>query len=101
MDTIATHSPDSNAVELDVYAVIKQLESRAGAAEWDDVEALITRLRQAVMEIPAANRRRALLAAQRCVDKVLAGARSARHALSGRLGDLSRGKAAKKAYELR
>ncbi len=101
MDTTVTQATDGNAVGLDVYAVIGELESRAGAAEWDEVEALIARLRHAVMEIPAADRRHALLAAQRCVGKVLAGAKSARQALSGRLSDLSRGKAAKKAYELR
>ncbi|NNF41326.1 MAG: hypothetical protein HKN64_08085 [Woeseiaceae bacterium] len=96
------HASDPvSTVEREFHAVLEQLEAHAVAADWDDVEALTAKVRLLVLEIPAANRRSALLAAQRCVNRAEAAANSAREALSGRLRDLSRGKAAKKAYELR
>ena len=101
MDKATAQLADSDASEAAVFALIGQLESHAQAAEWDEVEALTVRLRTAIMGIPASRRRGVMLAAQRSIDKVTESARSAYHSLSGKLSDLSRGKAAKKAYELR
>ena len=81
--------------------MIEQMESYAEAGNWDEVEALAIRLRLAIMDVPAAHRRSVIVAAQRSVNKVVAGARSARQDVSGKLTELTRGKAAKKAYELR
>ena len=101
MDKVASPSLDSDAAESNLYSMIEQMESYAKAASWDDVEAIAIRLRHAIVDLPASSRRDALLAVQRSINKVAASATTARQRVSAKLTDLSRGKAAKKAYELR
>lgn len=101
MNGSVSESLDRHAAESKLFALIEQMESLAESADWDEVEAIAIQLRFVVMDIPPANRRMALLALQRTVNKVADGARAAHQAVSAKLTDLSRGKAAKKAYELR
>jgi len=73
----------------------------ADAGEWDDVEDIVMRLRSAVMRVPEAERLAVILEVQRSLEKVATAAGSARQDITGKISELRRGQAAKKAYELR
>jgi hypothetical protein len=77
------------------------MEALAAAGDWDEVEDVAVRLRRAVMDVPEASRRPAVLAVQRSIEKVAAGAKEARQTVTGKISELRRGQVAKKAYELR
>lgn len=84
-----------------VLQMTGQMEALADSGEWERIEEISLRVRAAVMEVPEAERRALLLAVQRSMDKVTAGAREARQTVSDKIAELKRGQAAKKAYELR
>lgn len=81
--------------------IVSQMEALAAAGEWEQVADVSERLRVAVLNIPEAERRSVLVAAQQCTDKVLAEAKQAHESVSGKISELRRGQVAKKAYELR
>ncbi len=79
----------------------EHMETLAAAGEWEQVEDIVIRLRGIVTSVPEEERRDVLLAVQRSTEHVEAQARSARQSITGRMSELRRGQAAKKAYELR
>lgn len=81
-----------------VLEMAASMEASAEHGEWDRVEEIAQRLRSAVMQVPEADRRGSLLAAQRSTEKVQALADSARHDVTGKLSDIRRGRDAAKAY---
>ena len=84
-----------------VLQMLEQMESLAGAGEWERIEEIVRRLHAALMNVPEAERRPLLLAAQRSTENVAAGAKQARQTVSDKISELRRGQVAKKAYELR
>jgi len=91
-----TVTPESIVSELS-----EQMEALAAAGDWEQVEEIAVRLRGAVLEVPEVDRRPVLLALQRSTEKVVAGARTARQTVTGKISELRLGQVAKKAYELR
>ena len=79
----------------------QRIEALAEAGEWEQIEDVLMRLRDAVTAVSPAERRAVILAVQRSTEKVAAGAKQARQTVSGKLSELRRGQVAKKAYELR
>ena len=77
-----------------------QMEVLASYGDWDQVEELAVRLRAAVMDVPENQRRNVIKAVQRHTDKVAEQARQARQDVTGKIHELRKGQAAKKAYEL-
>ena len=81
-----------------VAELAASMEECADQEDWDRVEELAHDLRNAVLEVPEANRRGALLAARRSTDKVREKARTARLDVTGKLSEIRRGRDAAKAY---
>lgn len=79
----------------------EHMEMLAAAGEWDHIEDIVIRLRGVVMNVPEAERREVMLAVRRSTEQVEAAANAARQAITGKMSELRRGQAAKKAYELR
>lgn len=77
------------------------MEALALVGEWDEIENIVVRLRSAIANIPEAERRSVVLSVQRSTEKVAIEARKARQNLTGKISELRRGQAARKAYELR
>ncbi len=98
---VASQAVISDTPESIVLEMSKRMETLAAAGDWDEVEDIAVRLRNAVLEVPEANRRPVLLAVQRTAAKVAEGARAARQTVSGKISELRLGQVAKKAYELR
>lgn len=98
---VANPASLTTTAELTVSEMCECMEAHADAGHWDEVEDIASRLRNAVMHVPEADRRPVLLAVKRSTDKVAAGAKKARQDVTGKLSALRRGQAAKKAYELR
>ncbi|MDH3615283.1 MAG: hypothetical protein OEQ90_02305 [Gammaproteobacteria bacterium] len=98
---VASHAAMRETPESRVLALSEHMEALAAAGDWDEVEDITVRLRRAVMEVPEARRRRVVLAVQRSIEKVAAGAKQARQTVTGKISELRRGQVAKKAYELR
>ncbi|MGI9233114.1 MAG: hypothetical protein ACR2RD_05735 [Woeseiaceae bacterium] len=94
----ATLTTSAATLALDVA---KQMETHADAGDWDRIEVLAERLRALVTEVPDAERRAVLVAVQRSINNIAAGATEARQTVSGKMAELRRGQVAKKAYELR
>ena len=101
MTTRPNSAAPSETAAMAVADLCDRMEALADAGEWDDVEDIAMRLRTAVMHVPEAHRRPVLLAAKRSTEKVEASAKKARETVTGKLSELRRGQAAKKAYELR
>ncbi len=93
---VLAESPAHVALEL-----LAQMEALAEAGEWEHIEDVAIRLRGAVMDIPESERGPVLVAAQGCIEKVAADARTARRNITGEMHEIRKGQAAKKAYELR
>ena len=74
------------------------LEAHAGAGDWERVEEIAVKLRAAVMQVPEHDRRDAILAAQRSMQKVQTLAQDARIDVTGKLAAIRRGKDATAAY---
>jgi hypothetical protein len=98
---VAGHEDMTDNAESTVLAMCERMEELAAAGDWDEVADIALHLRHAVLEVPEANRRPVVLAAQRSTTKVAAGAKSARQTVTGKISELRRGQVAKKAYELR
>ena len=79
----------------------EHMKALAAAGDWDEVEDTSVRLRRAVMNVPEADRRGVILAVQRSTDIVATEARKAHQTVTGKISELRRGQAAKRAYELR
>ena len=79
----------------------EHIETLAAAGEWDDVEDTVARLRSTIMRVPEAERRSVILEVQAGLERVVVAATSARESITGKISELRRGQAAKKAYELR
>jgi hypothetical protein len=79
----------------------EHMEALAVAGDWDDVENITVRIRRAVMNVPEADRRAVVLAVQRSNEKVAIEAKKIHRTVTGKISELRRGQAAKKAYELR
>lgn len=92
---VVKQSASTIAIEMSA-----QMEVLASYGDWDQVEELAVRLRAAVMDVPENERRNVIKAVQRHTDKVADLARQARQDVTGRIHELRKGQAAKKAYEL-
>ncbi|MBT8101230.1 MAG: flagellar protein FliT [Gammaproteobacteria bacterium] len=75
-----------------------RMEADAARGDWESVEAIATRLRSAVMQVPAEERRHAVLALQRSLENVRAQAMEARGEVTQKLSAIRRGKDATRAY---
>ena len=84
----------------DALVMSGHMEVLASAGEWDQVEEIAIRLRDVVMNVPADKRRNIILEVQRRTEIVADQARRARQKVTGKIHELRKGQAAKKAYEL-
>lgn len=93
----ATVEQSASTIALELSA---QMEVLASYGDWDQVEELAVRLRAVVMNVPENERRSVIKAVQRHTEKVTDQARQARQDVTGKIHELRKGQAAKKAYEL-
>lgn len=98
---VASQAIMTNSTATEALDIAKRMEAHAEAGDWDQIEVLAERLRTAVTDVPEAERRAVLIAVQRSIDNIAAGASRARQTVSGKIAELRRGQVAKKAYELR
>jgi hypothetical protein len=92
--------PTSESAAAIALQLADQMRALAGAGEWDDIEAIAAQLQRAVMLVPLAERRPVLQALKRSTDSVAEEASKARRDVTGKISELRRGQAAKKAYQL-
>ena len=76
----------------------ESIAAHAANENWDDVEECAVRLRAAVMDVPARDRKEALLAARRSIEAVESLAREARGQVAGRLSKIRLGREMSAAY---
>lgn len=98
---VASQARLAETPESVVLQLSEHMEALASAGDWDEVEDIAVRLRSAVLNVPEADRRPIVLAVKRSTEKVSAEAQKARQTVTGKISELRRGQAAKKAYELR
>lgn len=97
MDAAMRFQADPDASRL-VHEMTTAMEACAAAGEWERATEIAAGLRQAVMRVPGAQRREALLAAQRCLRQVHGLAHAAKGEVSDQLSALRRGRDATRAY---
>ena len=95
-----TYTPEPGSAAAEAWQISERMHELASDGEWDEVESLAIELRRAVMTVAEADRRALILALQRNTAALAAGARAARKDVGGKISELRRGQAAKKAYEL-
>ena len=95
-----TYSPPPGSQAAAALQISERMQELAGEGEWDEIEALAIELRRAVMAVGETDRRPLLLALQRSTTALAADAKAARENVGGKISELRRGQAAKKAYEL-
>lgn len=95
-----TYSPPPGSQAAAALQISERMQELVGAGEWDEVESLAIELRRAVMAVAETDRRPLLLALQRSTTALAADAKAAREDVGGKISELRRGQAAKKAYEL-
>ena len=86
-------SPGEAAAEMSA-----SMEAHASSGDWERVEEIAVKLRSAIMQVPERERRSAIRAAQRSVEKVQALAQESRTDVTGKLAAIRRGKDATAAY---
>ena len=74
------------------------MEAYAGSGEWSRVEEIAAKLRAAVMQVPEEQRREAITALQRSMERVRTLAQDARTDVTGKLTAIRRGRDATAAY---
>ena len=74
------------------------MEAHASSGDWERVEEIAVKLRSVIMQVPERERRAAILAARRSVEKVQALAQQDRADVTGKLAAIRRGKDATAAY---
>ncbi|MDH3350138.1 MAG: hypothetical protein OEM60_04920 [Gammaproteobacteria bacterium] len=87
------HRRDSN-----ISKMLADMEACATSGEWEKIEELAVKLEAAMLEVPEADRRELLQAAQRSMERVQTIARGARNDLARKLSSIRRGKDATRAY---
>lgn len=74
------------------------LEAFARSGDWGRVEDIAVKLRAAIMQVPEKQRREAIVAVQRSMEKVQSLAQDARIDVTGKLAAIRRGRDATAAY---
>ena len=97
----ANRQPTAESAATIALQLAEQMRALAGGGEWDDIEPNPEQLKRAVMLVPLSERRPVLQALKRSTDSVAAEVKKARKDVTGKISELRRGQAAKKAYELR
>ena len=82
----------------DTAELTASMEAYASNGDWSRVEEIAVKLRAAVMQVPEAQRRGAITALQRSMEKVQTLAQDARTDVTGKLAALRRGRDATAAY---
>lgn len=95
-----TYRPPPGSQAAAALQISERMQELAGEGEWDEIETLAIELRRAVIAVAESDRRPLLLALQRNTTALAADAKAAREDLGGKISELRRGQAAKKAYEL-
>ena len=98
---VASQKVMTDSAAITAMDIASQMEALAAAGDWEQISDIAARLRAAVLNVPEAERRSVLIAAQQCTEKVLADAKLAHQLVGGKISELRRGQVAKKAYELR
>lgn len=91
---VIEHGPDLIVEELSA-----SMEAHAASGEWERVEEIAARLKNAVMQVPEERRRHALVIAQRATAHIEMMARTAHEDVSTRLTAIRRGRNVTRAYE--
>ncbi len=90
------------AVREDPRRVVEEMtaamKSAAAGGDWERVEEIAVRLKQAVIAVPEDERRESVVEAQRGMEHVHALAQKARSEVTGKLSALKRGQHATRAY---
>ena len=81
-----------------IAEVSANMEAQAASGEWEKVEELAGKLRNAVMAVPEDQRRDALLMAHRTIEHIQDVARAARQTTAEKLSAIRRGRDATRAY---
>ena len=81
-----------------VMELTAEMESFAAGGNWERVEQIAQRIRDAVMDVPDSQRREALVEAQRGMEQVRSLALDAKNDVTGKLAALKRGAHVRKAY---
>ena len=81
-----------------VEEMTAQMEQIAGEGDWQTVEQLALRIRNALGGIPESERVAAVQRVQQCIERVQTSALAARHEVTEKLSDIRRGRIATHAY---
>ena len=95
---MASQEVREKGAEDRVAELLARMESCASAGEWERVESLAIRIRNAVMQVPEDKRRDVMLATRRCLMQVQSLAKSAHHETAEKLTAIRRGKQVTRAY---
>jgi len=98
---VASQAAITESAATIALEMAEHMETLAAAGEWDQIEDIVARVRGVVMNVPENERRAIIQSVQRSAERVADEARMARQDVTGKISELRRGQAAKKAYELR
>ena len=98
---VASQAALADSAKTIALEMAEHIETLAAAGEWEEVEDIVVRLKNAVLKVPEPDRRAVIVAVQQSLDVVAAAAHDARQDVTIKVTELRRGQAAKKAYELR
>lgn len=96
---VASQAVIEQGPELVVEELSASMEAHAASGEWERVEEIAARLKNAVMQVPEDRRRPALLAAHRATLHIESMARTAHDDVTSRLTAIRRGQNATRAYQ--
>lgn len=94
----ASHEVMERSAADTASEMIAAMEAHAARGEWQSVEDIAAKLRNAVTQIPENKRRETLLAARRSIESVTTLAQNARNEVTEKLSAIRRGKDATRAY---
>lgn len=95
---VASQAVMQHGADARVSKMLVEMEAHAASGEWEKVEELTLKLKNAILAVPDSEQRETLLAARRSMEQVQSIAQDAKNDVSDKLSSIRRGKDAAKAY---
>lgn len=97
---VAAQAVVKKSASTTALEISERMKELAATGEWNRIEEILVSLEAAVMDIPEDERRKTIIEVQRCASTITDQAREARQDVTGKIHELRKGQAAKKAYGL-
>jgi len=97
---VAAQAAVKKSASTTALEMSEHMKELAAAGDWNRIEEILVSLRAAVLDVPEDERRKTIIELQRCASMIADQARHARQDVTGKIHELRKGQAAKKAYEL-